>query len=179
MWPRPWRRTEANERAMNHPIPSGAGPSSSPDANVTCRCEAAVLLDGPVSLPVTMTFHYLADEPYSVRMVVHTGSAPPVEWVFARDLLTDGLRRPAGLGDVQIWPAPRRAHHLEAGGGAVRIRISSPDGTTVLALPARPLRDFVDRTLREVAAGAESGRLRLDESLTAWVSADRPEGGTC
>ncbi|MET8226091.1 SsgA family sporulation/cell division regulator [Streptomyces sp. NPDC005301] len=127
---------------------------------------------------MTLAFHYAADEPYSVRMVVHTGSTPPVEWVFARDLLTEGLRRPAGLGDVQVWPAPRRAHQLEAGGGAVRIRISSPDGTTVLSLPARPLRDFVERSLEEVPSGAETDMLHVDESLSAWVAEGRAEDGT-
>ncbi|MFJ3224559.1 SsgA family sporulation/cell division regulator [Streptomyces sp. NPDC086783] len=163
---------------MNHPIPSGPGPSFSPDETVTCRCEAEVLLDGPISLPVTLAFRYVADEPYSVRMAVHTDSAPPVEWVFARNLLMEGLRRPAGLGDVQVWPVPRRAHQLEAGGGAVHIRISSPDGTTVLSMPARPLRGFVERSLEEVPSGAETDRLHVDESLSAWVAEGRTEDGT-
>jgi hypothetical protein len=163
---------------MNHPIPAGSGPSFSAGEGVTCRCEAEVLLDGPITLPVTLAFHYAADEPYSVRMVVHTGSTPPVEWVFARDLLTEGLRRPAGLGDVQVWPAPRKAHQLKAGGGAVHIRISSPDGTTVLSLPARPLRGFLERSLEEVPSGAETDMLHVDESLSAWVAEGRTEDGT-
>ncbi|MFH9402674.1 SsgA family sporulation/cell division regulator [Streptomyces sp. NPDC017638] len=50
-------------------------------------------------------------------MLVETDVTPPVEWVFARDLPTDGLSRPAGLADVQVWPVPRRPRRLEAGRG--------------------------------------------------------------
>ncbi|MEV5146907.1 SsgA family sporulation/cell division regulator [Streptomyces sp. NPDC052727] len=128
-------------------------------------------------MPVTLAFHYAADDPYAVRMVVNSGASPLVEWVFARDLLAEGLVRPAGLADVQTWPVPRRPHRLEAGKGALHIRISSPGGTTILSAPATALRKFLNPTFEQVAAGAESPILRLDEFLARLMIADRLEGG--
>ncbi|MEV5178136.1 SsgA family sporulation/cell division regulator, partial [Streptomyces flaveolus] len=49
--------------------------------------------------------------------------------------------------------------------GALCIRISSPTGTTIVSAPATALRRFLDRAYGSVAAGTESGMLRLDESL--------------
>ncbi|MEU4011413.1 SsgA family sporulation/cell division regulator [Streptomyces pseudogriseolus] len=79
---------------------------------------------GLVTVPVSIALRYTVAGPYAVRMVVETGVTPPVHWVFARDLLTEGLYRPAGLADVQVWPVPRRPRRLSAGRGAVRIRVS-------------------------------------------------------
>ncbi|MBG7702623.1 MULTISPECIES: SsgA family sporulation/cell division regulator [Streptomyces] len=154
---------------MSHHSPHRPGPASSPRPGASCRCEGTVLLDGSVTVPVTLSFHYAADEPYAVRMVVDSGVTPPVEWVFARDLLAEGLSRPAGLGDVQTWPAPRRPQQMRAGRGALCIRISSPTGTTIVSAPATALRRFLDRAYGSVAAGTESGMLRLDESLAGLM----------
>lgn len=56
----------------------------------------------------------------------------------------------------------------------MRIRIGPPDGTPVLSLPTRPLRDLVDRALKE----AEGARRRRGGSLAAWVAVDPLEAGT-
>ncbi|GGT03317.1 SsgA family sporulation/cell division regulator [Streptomyces chromofuscus] len=163
---------------MTHEVSPRFEAGSRPESTVSCWCEGAVLLNESVTVPVMLAFHYAADEPYAVRMVVDTGVTPLVEWVFARDLLAEGLVRPTGLADVQTWPVPHRPDRLEAGSGAVHIRISSPGGTTVLSAPATELRNFLDRTFQRVATGTESRTLRLDESLAWLMTARRSEGGS-
>ncbi|MFS4092109.1 SsgA family sporulation/cell division regulator [Streptomyces sp. AF1A] len=127
---------------------------------------------------MALAFHYATGDPYSVRMVLDTGLTPPVTWIFARDLLSEGLMRPAGLGDVQTWPVPLRPDRLEAGDGAVHIRISSPEASTVVSAPAAPVQAFLDRTFEQVPAGSERHLLRVDESLTCLMTARRSEDGT-
>jgi hypothetical protein len=86
--------------------------------------------------------------------------------------------RPAGLGDVQTWPVPLQPHRLEAGDGAVHIRISSPEASTVVSVPAATLQAFLGRTFERVPAGSERHMLRVDESITCLMSAHRSEDGT-
>ncbi|MFE0513744.1 SsgA family sporulation/cell division regulator [Streptomyces sp. NPDC058964] len=163
---------------MSNQPPSPPDTPSSQEPGVSCRCEGTVLLNGSVTVPVALAFHYVTDEPYGVHMVLDTGITPPVKWVFARDLLAEGLMRPAGLGDVQTWPVPVQPHRLEAGKGAVHIRISSPEVSTVVSAPATALQAFLGRTFEKVAPGSESRMLRIDESIACLMTADRPEDGT-
>ena len=55
--------------------------------------------------------------PWAVRVGFHTGGEGDgvVEWLFARQLLTDGVTGPVGEGDVRVWPSvhgPSRVMHL-------------------------------------------------------------------
>ncbi|MFJ4467557.1 SsgA family sporulation/cell division regulator [Streptomyces sp. NPDC089424] len=121
--------------------------------------------------------HYSAANPYAVRMVVHTGMTPAVESVFARDLLTEGVRGPAGLTDVQIWPAPRGPQRPGISGDTVRIRLSTPAGTTTLSVPTVPLRRFLAQILEQVPVGAENSSVAVDNAIASWLLARLPEGG--
>src|ERR1700761_4379792 len=56
-------------------------------------------------VPLVASLHYSGNDPYAIRMAFYVGSEDPVEWIFARDLLADGLMTPEGDGDVQIWPS--------------------------------------------------------------------------
>ncbi|MZE70479.1 SsgA family sporulation/cell division regulator [Streptomyces sp. SID5789] len=162
---------------MSHHPSAGQGPTPAPESGVSRWCEGSALLEGLVTVPVTVAFRYDAADPYAVRMAVHTEEAPPVEWVFARELLIEGLSRPAGLADVQVWPVPRRRRHLEAGRGAVNIRVSSQHGTTVLTVQATSLHAFLDRTLGTVAAGAEDTGPQIDAALASWLVLKGPDDG--
>ncbi|MEU1081705.1 SsgA family sporulation/cell division regulator [Streptomyces sp. NPDC005908] len=162
---------------MSHHAPPGLGPAPAPEPDVSCRCKGSATLEGLVTVPVIIAFGYTAADPYAVRMVVETGVTPPARWVFARDLLTEGLSRPAGLADVQVWPVPRRPRRLRAGRGTVRIRVSSPGGTTALTVQAACLQAFLDRTLERVAAGAESTEPHLDDALASWLGMERRDDG--
>jgi len=79
----------------------------------------------------------------------------PIEWVFAVDLLRDGLHRPAGLGDVQVWPG--EGVFLWPDAGVIFVRLSSPDqGAAVISLAAAPIRRFLAEIEEKVPPGTET-----------------------
>jgi hypothetical protein len=84
--------------------------------------------------------------------------------VFARELLTAGLHRPAGIGDVQLWPC--RSHGLDV----VCIALTSPEGEALLHAPARTLKAFLERTAATVPPDTEHGHLCLDEELSRLLA---------
>ena len=62
--------------------------------------------------PLMTRFSYSREDPYAIRISFHVGRGEPVEWHFARDLLSRGVEGRAGLGDVTVWlsadPGPTR-----------------------------------------------------------------------
>ncbi|MEV8560555.1 SsgA family sporulation/cell division regulator [Streptomyces sp. NPDC051917] len=100
-------------------------------------------------IPVSATLRYTTDDPVAVFVDFPAEAAldgEEVTWVFARSLLDQGLRSPAGHGDVQIWPYGRTRTVLE---------FHSPHGLALLQFPASALRRFLLRTYGVVAAGQE------------------------
>ncbi|MEJ7743255.1 MAG: SsgA family sporulation/cell division regulator [Nocardioidaceae bacterium] len=66
--------------------------------------------------PLAAELLYDKSDPYAVAACFRTGLDLPVRWVFARDLLAEGLYEPTGDGDVHVWPCldptrTRRRHH--------------------------------------------------------------------
>jgi hypothetical protein len=86
--------------------------------------------------------------------------------VFARELLSEGLQRPTGNGDVRVWPS--RSH----GQGVVCIALSSPEGEALLEAPARALESFLRRTNNAVMPGTEHRFYDLDTELAHLFAAD-------
>ncbi len=126
------------------------------DVDVEVTLRLVVPDAGPVSLLVSL--RYVAADPYAVRALFRGDDGETsVEWVFARDLLVDGLERATGLGDVHVWPS------RGADGDIVIIALSSPDGRAVLHADANDLRRFIDRTLSVVPAGQEGIHVDLDD----------------
>lgn len=81
------------------------------------------------------------------------------DWAIGRDLLTDGLMRPAGEMDVRIWPSP--------GTDEVAIELDSPSGCAIIRLPWHPLASFVRASYDRVPQGTEYDGLDWDQLLTA------------
>ena len=105
------------------------------------------------------SLYYSADDPYAIRMAFHVGTDEPVEWIFARELLTTGLACPAGDGDVQVWPAsPGRREVLN-------IALSSPFGQARFEAPVSATADFLHLTYGIVAAGQEDEFIDVDSEL--------------
>jgi hypothetical protein len=109
--------------------------------HVTLRSTAVFDLLAPrtPAVPVQVELRYDTKDPYAVVAAFRTGRAGWVEWVFARDLLADGLIADAGDGDVRIRPA---ADDPEV----VVIELSSPSGHAMFEASAQELADFLDRT---------------------------------
>ncbi|MGW4808041.1 SsgA family sporulation/cell division regulator [Kitasatospora sp. NPDC004272] len=99
-----------------------------------------------VSVPARLRYHRA--DPYAVHLDCHVDLEEPITWLFARELLVDGLEGWAGVGDVTI----RRS---TADGDLLAIALSTPGQTAVLRTPAEPVRGFLELTHRLVPSGGE------------------------
>ncbi len=139
----------------------------------TIRTEMALRLvvPGSVSLPVVATLRYDASDPYAVHVAFRTGGSEgpadgSVEWTFARQLLTDGVTRSVGEGDVQVWPS-----HVEAS-PVVCLALSSPSGRALFEVPLTALVQFLSSTYAAVPTGSESDFVDLDAELALLLWSD-------
>ncbi|MYY02766.1 MULTISPECIES: SsgA family sporulation/cell division regulator [unclassified Streptomyces] len=121
--------------------------------------ELKLVLSPERSIPVPARLTYRTQDPYAVHITFHIGSDSPVYWTFARDLLVEGVFRPCGQGDVRIWPTKID------GNSVICVALTSPDGNALLEVPSAAVTVWVERTLRVVPPGTESGRLGIDEGL--------------
>jgi Streptomyces sporulation and cell division protein, SsgA len=120
---------------------------------------ADVLLDA--------SLRYDRDDPYAVHLSFPTSPGrDPIEWIFARSLVSDGLTVPAGDGDVRIWPSPDELT------GPVYVELCSPSGRALFAVSRPVLADFVARCHVLVPAGSEADYLDLDAELDMLLHDD-------
>ncbi|WP_131736329.1 SsgA family sporulation/cell division regulator [Actinomadura roseirufa] len=131
------------------------------DSSTTVSAELGLRLVVPdrTTVPLLAGLEYAADDPYAIRMAFYVGDDEPVEWIFARELLTVGIVRKVGDGDVEVWPtAPDDDTSLN-------IALSSPFGNALFEVPLSPLADFLHRTYQAVPAGQESEFIDIDAEL--------------
>ncbi|MEV5319984.1 SsgA family sporulation/cell division regulator [Streptomyces sp. NPDC052687] len=111
--------------------------------------------------PVPAVLRYTADDPFAVYFDFPPHAAldgEPVSWTFARALLEEGLRAPAGRGDVQLWPCgPERTV----------VEFHSPYGMALLQFDTAALRRFLLRSYAVVAAGQEDLGETVDRGLSS------------
>ncbi|MCZ7431445.1 SsgA family sporulation/cell division regulator [Streptomyces sp. WMMC1477] len=132
--------------------------------------EMTLVLSPEHSASVPAKLLYRTDDPYAVHVSFHIGSAHPVHWTFARDLLMEGVFRPSGHGDVRVWPLSPGPAGRTPGRSVMCMALSSPEGEALLQAPSGPVAAWVERTLRLVPPGQESAELDLDEELGALLS---------
>jgi Streptomyces sporulation and cell division protein, SsgA len=123
--------------------------------------QARLITAEDLEIPVPATLRYITDDPLAVRVDFPAEAAlegEEVTWIFARSLLDQGLRAPAGHGDVQIWPYGRSRTVVE---------FHSPYGLALLQFPASALRRFLLRTYAVVAAGQEDVAGVVERGLSA------------
>ncbi|HEY3610669.1 MAG TPA: SsgA family sporulation/cell division regulator [Pseudonocardiaceae bacterium] len=114
-------------------------------------------------VPVSTRWTYRADEPYALTVAFATERGRWVEWIFARDLLIDGLTAPAGEGDLRIQPHPEDDTLL--------LDIRSPSGSATFELDRDDTEDFLGHTTDLVPVGTESTHFDIDRllaDLSAW-----------
>lgn len=114
--------------------------------------------DAPV-VPVKVELTYTSRDPFAVQASFRTGSGTAVDWVFARDLLQDGLIAPTGTGDVQVRPMPNAPDRIQ-------LELSSPSGHAVFTTCAQTLGDFLHRTYEAVPPESEYSWLDFDLALS-------------
>lgn len=125
---------------------------------ITSGCNCRVLT-GSTSSSGLVQFAWSPENPAQVTMsmFVHArAEAGWVEWVFARDLLADGLVSYApgwaGVGDVRVtcWDLL----HL-------RVEFCSPDGSAIVVVPWSVVDLFLRRTFRACPVEAEDEAYEL------------------
>lgn len=107
------------------------------------------------------TFGYLASDPFAVTVLFQSKTIPglSVEWVFARDLLVDGLLAEVGDGDVRVMLAVRDHRKMTV------LVLQSPYGVGVLETPTSGISGFLERTAVLVPYGCESAVCDMDAVL--------------
>lgn len=127
--------------------------------SVSAELELRLVVPGSTSLPVLADLTYDVADPYAVRVAFHTGGPDVVEWTFARQLLTDGVARPGGEGDVQVWPSHSGSRPI------VCIALSSPSGRALFEAALGEVVEFLTRTYALVPTGSESDHVDVDAEL--------------
>ena len=96
---------------------------------------------------VEVTLGYDAEDPFAVTVSL-TGQGRRDHWVFSRDLLADGLRSMAPMGEGRV--------QVQATSVLTEISVEGLDGSVdVLRLPWWNTREFVRLAEAEVPRGAE------------------------
>ena len=127
-------------------------------------------------VPLVASLHYSGSDPYAIRMAFHVGAEDPVEWIFARDLLADGVTTPEGEGDVRIWPSspdtgkdPAPDAEIRGALSVLNIKLSSPFGEAHFEAPSEAITSFLDRTYSIVRMGRESAVIDIDAELNSLL----------
>lgn len=115
-------------------------------------------------VPLVASLYYATEDPYAIRIAFHVGLDEPVEWIFARDLLSMGIQGREGLGDVAVWPSA--GSKGGAPGSVLNLELSSPFGQAHFEAPAREVSGFLRRTFALVPAGDEANFLDAESELT-------------
>ncbi|GAA2573849.1 SsgA family sporulation/cell division regulator [Pseudonocardia hydrocarbonoxydans] len=134
----------------------------------TVICSPAVfelITDDAPAVRVKVDLSYHSRDPFAVQASFRTGHGSAVDWVFARDLLHDGLITPSGSGDVRVRPMALDPHR-------VQLELSSPSGHAVFTTCAQTLGDFLHRTYDAVPPGREYSWLDFETALSALLDND-------
>jgi hypothetical protein len=114
-------------------------------------------------VPLVASLFYSVEDPYAIRIAFHVGLDEPVEWIFARELLSAGRDGHVGLGDVRVWPATEMADG--ASGDVLNLELSSPFGQAHFEAPVQEVSDFLVRTYEFVPEGEETSRVDVEAGL--------------
>jgi hypothetical protein len=132
---------------------------------VRSELELRLVVPGGPSLPVLADLRYAADDPWAVRVAFQTGGEGDgiVEWMFARQLLTDGVAGAVGEGDVRVWPS------MSGGDRVISLAMASPSGSALFEIDRDALVEFLQQTYVAVPTGAEEDVVDLDAELALLI----------
>jgi hypothetical protein len=121
---------------------------------------ATAAVTEPQGAAASARWCYDPTQPYAICLSVRCGCGIWHDWVFARDLLADGLLAPTGDGDVRVEPFP---------GDALLVALASPSGHALLYLDARHAERALTGSCRLVPPGTEHEHIDWDASLVALL----------
>jgi hypothetical protein len=135
-------------------------------ATVSAELELHLVVPGGPSLPVMAGLSYESADPWAVRVAFQTGGEGDgiVEWMFARQLLTEGIARAVGDGDVRVWPTTRDGERV------VNLAMASPTGAALFEIDRDVLVEFLQQTYLAVPTGHESEAIDLDAELALLLA---------
>ncbi|WP_171118139.1 MULTISPECIES: SsgA family sporulation/cell division regulator [Streptomyces] len=122
----------------------------------------AVAGQPPASLPAEL--RYDRTDPYAVCLSLGATSTGTVDWVFARSLLSEGLHKPVGVGDVLVIPR-HRCHRY-----SVRVVVRSTAGAALLDISAPAVTAFLRQTDLLVPPGTEGLHVDLDRVIAELMA---------
>src|ERR1700744_2598864 len=136
------------------------------NSSSTVSAELGLRLAGPQQtiVPLVASLYYAKQDPYAIRIAFHVGLDEPVEWIFARDLLSHGIEGREGPGNVVVWPSAGSADGNP--GSVLNIELSSPFGQAHFEAPIKEIADFLKRTYAIVPAGEETDCVDVESALT-------------
>ena len=136
-------------------------------ATVSAELELRLVVPGGPSLPVIAGLRYETADPWAVRVAFQTGGEGDgiVEWLFARQLLTDGVAQTAGEGDIRVWPSVLGSEHF------VNLAMASPSGSALFEIDRDSLMEFLQQTYLAVPTGAEVEVVDLDAEIAILLAA--------
>lgn len=130
-------------------------------------------------IPVRANFLYDPTDPWAITLDLATPRATPAtptvslnwtRWSFARDLLTAGLNRLTGEGDVRIFPDEVNA--------TVWVELSSPTGHAYVVFARADIEKALERTETLVEPGTEYRHVDWDREWALLATGgDRPGCG--
>lgn len=129
-------------------------------STVTCTVTAHVSVPKGMSGPLPAELHYDMADPYAIRLSIGAPRERPVDWVFARKLVTEGLHRPAGSGDVLVVPRHRCHPH------SLRVVLRNAAGAAFVEMAVSEVVAFLRRTFVLVPEGAESLHMDIDRAIS-------------
>src|SRR3954465_64553 len=115
---------------------------------------------------------YQSADPFAVRIAFgdvgdENGAVAPddggIAWLVSRELMQSGLDRPAGDGDVRIWPA-------HAATDVLFLHLRAPSGEALFELSRATVPAFLRHTEMLVPSGSESDLLDIDDELHVLLS---------
>lgn len=110
-------------------------------------------------VPIMCEFSFDSGDPLAVTVIFDAEGEYPVRWVFARDLLTEGLTDRTGQGDVRMWPARcegRRFLWIQVGNAAT-------GHTAMFEVPAEPVAQWLSVSFGLVPRGREMADVDWNE----------------
>lgn len=133
----------------------------------TYSCPTTLHLVGPQSwTEVPATLGYDVADPFAVRIGFGDdadAAEDGISWLVGRELLQAGLERPAGDGDVRLWPA-------RSSGDVLFLHLRAPSGEALFEVSRATVAAFLRHTEAMVPIGGEAAMLQVDEELAALLS---------
>ena len=130
---------------------------------ITRTVRAQLINRTPAVRPLSPALRYEAADPLAVTVVFPpeiSDDGEEVAWAFSRELLAEGLRSPAGEGDIHVRPC---------GQGRTVIEFHAGAGVAILEFRTVELALFLERTYVVVPAGTETALMDLEEGLSVLL----------